>query len=159
LLAAAARGKPPFRFVSYWDTKGRFPCAAVRAVGEGLGSWPIHRIKRLKALPADEEKRLIALLKTLPARDRQVFHLQQRAIGEMLIVDKDAGPVCLRSNDFLAKWEDATFAAWLGPLRDFLEGLEPGTRRWMRLELVRGALAALDRECRRVLAPWEKAAC
>jgi hypothetical protein len=133
--------------------------AAVRAVGRRLGSFPIVGAEYLDALSVGEKSALLALLAKLPADDRQVFALQQRAMGEILIFERTSERVCLPYAEFLTKSDDAAFAARLEPMRQFLEGLEPDTRRWLRLELVRAELIELKRECHRVLTPREKPAC
>lgn len=84
--------------------------------------------------------------------DAQVFLLQQRRMGEALMVDGPAGPGCLRYADFAARWgEDEVFRAHFEPLRAFLEGLGPETTRWRRLALMEERLEAVRAECRRVL--------
>jgi hypothetical protein len=107
----------------------------------------------VRTLTEDEIKPLKALLKALPQGDRQVFRLQQRAMGETLIVDKSDGPASLRFAEFLDRSSNDSFRARFTPLREFLEDLQPHTRRWMRLKLLSGALAKLDRQCEQLLGP------
>ena len=84
--------------------------------------------------------------------DAQVFALQQRAIGELVIERDRETPRILTYPEFLNALEsDARFASLFEPLRSFLEGLEPGTKRWSRLEATMTTLQALARECRVLL--------
>jgi len=133
--------------------------AAVRAIGQPLISWPMNSMERPDYLSDKEWDQFVEDFDKLPEPDRQVFHLEQRGIGETLIVEKAGGPTCLRYPAFLAMWSDAALGVTFTPLRNFLEGVEPDTRRWMRLELVRRAVGRLEDECRRVLAPWGQPSC
>lgn len=84
--------------------------------------------------------------------DKQVFALQQRAIGELL-VERDHET--LRLLTYRACLDDLEsqprVAELFEPLRSLLENLEPGTKRWRRLERTKKALDALEGECRAVL--------
>ena len=84
--------------------------------------------------------------------DTQVFALQQRAIGE-LVIDRDHDPPrIITYRAFLDSLEtDARVASLFQPLRALVEDIEPGTKRWRRLEATLAALGALETECRRVL--------
>ncbi len=84
--------------------------------------------------------------------DRQVFRLQQRAMGETLASQETLGPRCMRVSDFLAKWEEPEFRSRFSPLTQFIDGLRPeATFRWKRLELMQSALHRLRGECERLL--------
>ena len=84
--------------------------------------------------------------------DAQVFLLQQRRMGEALMVDGPAGPGCLRYADFAARWDEGeAFRAHFQPLYAFLEKLSPETARWQRLISMEERLAAVRVECRRIL--------
>jgi hypothetical protein len=109
-------------------------------VTRALGDW--------SAQHADLEDNDAPLADT----DTQVFALQQRAVGE-LVIDRDHDPpriVTYRA--FLDSLEtDARVASLFEPLRVLVEDLEPGTKRWRRLESTLAALDALESECRTVL--------
>jgi hypothetical protein len=126
---------------------------AVRAVGQPLNSWPLEEMEKPEYLSDKEWGQFIEQVTNLPEADNQVFHFEQRAIGETLMLEKDARPVSMRYPAFLAMWNDGARGATFTPLRNFLEGVKPGTRRWKRLELVQRALSALEDECQRVLSP------
>ncbi len=83
--------------------------------------------------------------------DRQVFRLQQRALGEALIVkDKDSAETCMRLNEFLREYAKGS-VQFAEPLHQFLDGLEKQTCQWERLEQCRGSLGHLNEEFKRVL--------
>jgi hypothetical protein len=88
-------------------------------------------------------------------RDTQVFVLQQRAIGELLIVREGDAPRVLAYPDFLAaRKSDARFKETLAPLEALLSGLKKKpkkTKRWQRLENTRGALVELEALCNALL--------
>jgi len=84
--------------------------------------------------------------------DKQVFALQQRAIGELVIERDHESPRLLTYRAFLDALDtDPRVAELFEPLRSLIEGLEPETKRWRRLERTMDALDALERECRAVL--------
>ncbi len=86
------------------------------------------------------------------ADDRQVFMLEQRALGEVLAVSKNGEFHCMGYADFLDKWDDAVFKKKLKPMIDFVDGLTPTyAHRWQRLELLSAALEDLRAECRSLL--------
>lgn len=87
------------------------------------------------------------------AQDAQVFLLQQRQMGEALIVDGAAGPACMRYADFEARWEaDDTFRKPFEPLCAFLVQVSPETEaRWWRLERMEEKLRRVQDACRRIL--------
>jgi hypothetical protein len=80
--------------------------------------------------------------------DRQLFTLQQRVLGESMIVRQESRR-CIGYDEFKEAWEEQPLSDHLAPLRDLLEAL-PGDRedcRWRRLEAVRTALDGLERHC------------
>ena len=86
-------------------------------------------------------------------QDAQVFALQQRAIGELLINREKDAPRVLGYPEFLEACErDPRFGQALAPLRILLEGVSPGTKRWRRLEWTLDALGTLNSHCRQLLA-------
>lgn len=81
-------------------------------------------------------------------QDTQVFVLQQRAIGELLIVRDGDTPRVLGYRDFLAARKDEPrFEEMLTPLVVLFSGLAKNTKRWQRLENTRGALVELEARC------------
>jgi hypothetical protein len=115
---------------------------AVNAVSSALGSFP-H--------PA---------LKDCSGGDRQVFRLQQRAIGELLILRDSNPPRCISYPDFQRRLEEEeTFKRHLEPLNTLLEKVSPkydDNCRWGRLVEMRKALIKLNEQCRQVLKLPEK---
>lgn len=108
----------------------------IRNVERMLGSFPL---KELDDVPA--------------AGDRQVFRLQQRAMGEALASQEGSDPRCMRLSDFMEEWKDPDFRVRFDPLMHFLDQLEPkDERRWKRLELMKSALHELHQECAGLLA-------
>lgn len=89
--------------------------------------------------------------------DRQVFHLEQRSIGSVVLREDDRTR-CISYPDFLDKLSNEKFSLTLSPLRKLLEGVEPGSGdcRWKRLEAVDAALAQVDEVCRKILQPRDK---
>ena len=84
--------------------------------------------------------------------DRQVFSLQQRALGETMAVQDGADLRCMRFSDFISKWREPEFNGLLDPLTRFIDRLEPANlQRWKRLELMAVALGQLHLECERLL--------
>ena len=81
-----------------------------------------------------------------------MFALQQRAIGELVIDRDDDRPRIVTYRAFLDSLEtDARVASLFEPLRVLVEDLEPGTKRWRRLQATLAALDALESECSTVL--------
>jgi hypothetical protein len=107
----------------------------VRAVSQALGDWPVS-------------ERCVGT-------DCQVFNLQQRALGEALLV-RDEGPRCMGYDEFLMQRDDSPLADLLPPLIALIENLEPSSNancRWLRLARTRAALAALDAHTLALLQP------
>ena len=87
-------------------------------------------------------------------RDAQVFALQQRAIGEALILRDTEDPRPMTIPEFLSAYNnkrEPTFNAALEPLRELVDDLERGTKRWARLSLTLNELQAFKKECRALL--------
>jgi hypothetical protein len=115
-------------------------------VTKALGSWPVKDDTGAeKAIPGQTPA-------PVPDIDTQVFGLQQRAIGELVIERDHEPPRLLTYRAFLDELDtDPRVAALFEPLRSLLEGLEPGSKRSRRLKRTMIALDALERECRAVL--------
>jgi hypothetical protein len=84
-------------------------------------------------------------------KDAQVFRLQQRAMGEMLASRRGSRRACHSYAFFLTKLSDQNFSSAFEPLRKLLDKLQPGDRRWKRLEDTHTALLELEAECNRLL--------
>jgi hypothetical protein len=95
----------------------------------------------------------VSTLKSLvKSGDRQVFKLQQRALGEALFVLDGSELRCMRFSEFLEKWTQPAFKPFFDPLSRFIDQLKPeNTLRWKRLELMAQALEQLRLECERLL--------
>jgi hypothetical protein len=88
--------------------------------------------------------------------DRQVFGLQQRGVGGALVLSTNGNSRCMRYSEFVEKWKEPAFQKAMEPITNFLDGLGPDTRPWMRLTLMAAALEKLCTECRRRLSLEEK---
>lgn len=88
-------------------------------------------------------------LNSLPRRgDMQVFHLQQKMLGGIMIVRDGDVDRCMRYSEFDSKWDELESSGALGPLIVFLRDInETDQRRWRRLELMKDALDELQGEC------------
>lgn len=88
--------------------------------------------------------------------DRQVFHLEQRSIGSVVLRIDDRTR-CISYPDFQDKLSNEDFRLTFSPLQKLLESVEPNPDncRWKRLEAVYTALAQVDEVCRKVLRPPE----
>lgn len=93
------------------------------------------------------------------ADDRQVFRLQQRALGECLLV-REPAPRCLDYPEFLMDHDAPPLETHLAPLVALVDGLDPAAHpeRWARLQRVLAALDALDEHTRQLLRPEAPAA-
>jgi hypothetical protein len=93
-----------------------------------------------------------APLNNCRGEDRQVFRLQQRVIGELLILRESNSHRCMSYPDFLEKLKEPSFDHHLVPLRALLENVNPDDNcRWIRLEETRKALWDLMEYCQQVL--------
>jgi hypothetical protein len=127
------------------QSQERFLRATWKVTG-ALGAWPLKDNSNPEKAETGEADA------PLTGVDTQVFALQQRAIGE-LVIDRDHDPPRLLTyRQFLDELEqDARVAGLFEPLRVLVEDLEPGTKRWRRLESTVAALETLESECRAVL--------
>jgi hypothetical protein len=108
---------------------------AVHAVSSALAKWPRDNVVG-------------------EGRDAQVFTLQQRAIGELLIVRESENARVMSYAEFLAAREtdvEGRFARTLKPLEILITGITPESKRWSRLQLAREAVLALRSECDQLL--------
>jgi hypothetical protein len=115
------------------ETKERF-FAAMWQVSKALSSWPKEEV-------------------TGSGPDAQVFALQQRALGELVIQRGAGDPRPMSLPEFLEAYgagRDA-FPVLLKPLRDLVEDVRPKTKRWARLSLVHKELREFEDECKRLL--------
>lgn len=104
---------------------------AVRAVSKALGDYPPN----------------------YGPGDRQLFRLQQRAIGEQMIVQNGTDRLCISYPEFIKKLdEDQSFRMHIDPLRSLLEDLNPSaTGRWRRLKIAQKELGKLNTACNDLL--------
>jgi hypothetical protein len=97
-------------------------------------------------------------------KDRQVFQLQQRAIGELLILHEADSRRCMSYPEFVEKWrgDDQGFKLHLKPLEYLLRDLHPGDHtangepweddpRWARLSCTENKLDKLRCYCEKLL--------
>ncbi len=83
--------------------------------------------------------------------DRQVFHFQQRAIDEMLSVSHKGSRSCVAFPKYATKRSEAEFTVAFDPLRQLLDKVKPGERRWERFCATREALINLFSACETLL--------
>ncbi len=84
-------------------------------------------------------------------KDIQIFRLQQRAIGEAFIAEKDSGDLCVSYPRFLTRLKNSEDTVVLAPIFRLIESVRPHDRRWIRLEAVHNCLAKLEEHCLNVL--------
>jgi len=109
--------------------------AAIEAVSQALGSFPPN----------------------YGPGDRQVFKLQQRAIGELMMVQNGNHRQCLSYPEFFKKIdEDLSFRKHIEPLRLLLEDLNSNTSRWDRLQNTQKQLSILNKACNDLLSHKSK---
>ncbi|MET1411788.1 hypothetical protein ABVF61_05940 [Roseibium sp. HPY-6] len=107
----------------------------VRAVGRKLSAFPLRGLEKASG-----------------DGDKQVFTLQQRAIGEVVSVLENESWRCMRYSDFVKKWNDGSLSHFLAPLQEFLDELTPKEElRWERLVQMQKALKDLELECVQLL--------
>jgi hypothetical protein len=107
----------------------------VRVVGRMLSAFPLKELRGVSG-----------------TGDRQVFTLQQQALGETMAVLDGDELRCMRYSEFLEKWSEVPFRRTFEPLEHFIDRLEPtDTLRWKRLALMTDALETLKLECERLL--------
>lgn len=83
-------------------------------------------------------------------RDVQLFKLQQRAIGEAMVVSEDHAQTCMGFHVFLKSFEQFAEEP-LKPLTALLANLRPGEYRWQRLMAAHTALQELEVHCKKIL--------
>lgn len=85
-------------------------------------------------------------------KDTQVFRLQQRAIGELMIDRENNQMQCMSYPDFLKKLNDNEFSQHMDPIKLLLDDLNPDQDcRWKRLEVVFYAIKELKECCEKIL--------
>jgi hypothetical protein len=112
----------------------------------------VEFFKRIRAVGKPLADLPYAPLTNCSEEDRQVFRLQQRVIGELMILRDSNTPRCMSYPDFLEKLKEPSFEHHFEPLRALLENVSPGNNcRWIRLEETRKALYDLMEYCQQVL--------
>jgi hypothetical protein len=114
---------------------------ALQTISSQLGRYPV-----LEKNPVPAQQ--------LSGTDVQVFRLQQRAIGELMII-RDTPRRWFTYPEFLAKYQgDPTFKNHFSPLTALLVELnreDPTDRRHRRLRAVSNSIDTLEQLCKRVL--------
>jgi hypothetical protein len=127
--------KLSFELFEKHEVKDKF-LARIYAASSKLGDYPLEDLKNIEG---DEE-------------DRQIFKLEQRALGELMDVAVEGEPRCMGYADFMDNWSDPEVKKKLIPVTSFLEGVNPtNEHRWRRLELLLETLQGLGLECRSLL--------
>jgi hypothetical protein len=86
--------------------------------------------------------------------DTQVFTLQQRGIGEALIVKDGRYRKCMSYHQFLRSYNNPIMQAHLAPLISLLHELKSdGGCRWNRVQATRAAIVELRKCCEAILQP------
>jgi len=106
----------------------------------------IHRVSRaLSSFPPSHH-----LL--CQGKDTQVFALQQRAMGELLILREEDNKRCMSYPDFVENIKTEKFQQHFLPLIVLLDGVNPDEDcRWKRLEDTTVALKNLEKVCKELL--------
>lgn len=85
-------------------------------------------------------------------KDTQVFALQQRAMGELLIIREGECKRCMSYPEFISKMSNEQFQYHFQPLIIFLDGIRPDDDcRWNRLKTTIDSLGALEKVCKDLL--------
>lgn len=127
--------KLSFELFEAHDEKDRF-FNGLRAAAHKLSGFPLRELKGLPGVEAD----------------RQIFTLEQRALGEVLAVAQDDAARCMGYAAFLDRWDDPAFQARLAPMIALLDGLTPDHQhRWQRLRLFATGLDDISAQCRQLL--------
>jgi hypothetical protein len=79
--------------------------------------------------------------------DVQVFNLQQRAIGDRLVLARGDKPSCMGYHAFLSIAAEPVFE----PLRKLLDNVKPADKRWARLAATHQSLVKLQSKCEELL--------
>jgi hypothetical protein len=85
------------------------------------------------------------------ATGAQIFHWQQRALGEVMTVTTDGGERCMRYAAFIDHLQSEGFAGHISPLDGVLDDLEKDKPSWQRLEAFATALTQIEAQCRTML--------
>ena len=105
---------------------------AIRNVSRSLSSFPPHY--------------------DCKGKDTQVFSLQQRAMGELLIIREGERKRCMSYPEFLERMNSKDFQQHFQPLTILLDGIHPDDDcRWKRLEATAIALKDLEKVCKNLL--------
>jgi len=83
--------------------------------------------------------------------DRQLFRVQQQAIGELMATRGRGARGCIGYAAFRRRLARGDFDPHAAPLRDLLLGLKPNDQRYARLGATHVAIRKLEAECSRVL--------
>jgi len=84
--------------------------------------------------------------------DRQIFKLQQRRIGELLIVKDSDGRTCMTYSEFINRMNEEDLNDALQPLVAVLQDLQPGSNpRAQRLTDMHVALINFEHFCKEIL--------
>ena len=85
-------------------------------------------------------------------KDMQVFSLQQRAMGELLIIRENTGKRCMSYPEFLNAMKNKEFKQHFQPLIALLDGIRPDDEcRWKRLHAMMEELENLEKVCKELL--------
>jgi hypothetical protein len=107
---------------------------AIRNVSHSLSSFPLSNNYDCKG------------------KDTQVFSLQQRAIGELLIIREGNLKRCMSYPEFLENMKNKEFQYHFQPLINLIDGIRPDDGcRWKRLEATAIALKDLEKICKELL--------
>jgi hypothetical protein len=111
-------------------------------------------LKEVRAVSVTLSRFPLTELSGLSGGDTQVFNLQQRALGEALVIGENDDARCLPFAKFLEKWVDPNFKASLAPIISLVDGLNPrNEKRWRRLKMMQKKLQQLRVESDRILSP------
>jgi hypothetical protein len=115
--------------------------SAIERVADELSRYPYEEHHKMDATPM--------------LSDKQVFRLQQRAIGELLVDKTTVGEQIVTYREFLDRWldpNDVKLRRHIAPLESFLIDLRPDSDlRWTRLIGMRAELDAFREACNSVL--------
>ncbi|MFN8398911.1 MAG: hypothetical protein U0X74_02770 [Anaerolineales bacterium] len=85
-------------------------------------------------------------------KDTQVFVLQQRAMGELMIIREGESKRCMSYPEFYEKMKSEDFRHHFQPLIALIDGISPDDDcRWKRLQETTRALSELEMVCNRLL--------
>jgi len=85
-------------------------------------------------------------------KNTQVFSLQQRAMGELLIIREGERKRCMSYPEFLERMNSKEFQHHFQPLMVLLDRIHPDDEcKWKRLEATAAALRDLEKVCKELL--------